>query len=36
MCHHPNIIKLLDIFENTEKYFIVTDYMKGRDLFDYC
>jgi calcium-dependent protein kinase len=35
MCQHPNIIKLLDIFENSDNYFIVFEYMEGKDLFDY-
>jgi serine/threonine protein kinase len=35
MCQHPNIIKLIDIFENADYYYIVLDYMAGNDLFDY-
>ena len=35
MCQHPNIIKLKDIFENSEYYFIVLELMAGKDLFDY-
>jgi serine/threonine protein kinase len=35
MCQHPNIIKLVDFFETNEQYYIVLDYMKGGDLFDY-
>ena len=35
MCQHPNIINLVDIFENSEYYYIVLDYMEGSDLFDY-
>lgn len=35
MCQHNNIIKLVDLFENSETYFIVLDYMQGKDLFDY-
>ena len=35
MCQHGNIIKLVDLFENSETYFIVLDYMQGKDLFDY-
>lgn len=35
MCQHNNIIKLIDLFENSETYFIVLDYMQGKDLFDY-
>jgi serine/threonine protein kinase len=35
MCQHPNIIGLLDLFENSEYYFMVLEYMQGADLFDY-
>ena len=35
MCQHPNIINLVDIFENSDYYYIVLDYMSGSDLFDY-
>ena len=35
MCQHQNIIKLIDLFENSETYFIVLDFMQGKDLFDY-
>lgn len=35
MCQHPNIIKLIDIFENSEFYFLVLEYMEGKDMFDY-
>ena len=35
MCQHNNIIGLIDLFENSETYFIVLEYMQGKDLFDY-
>ena len=35
MCQHPNIINLVDLFENSEHYYIVLDFMEGSDLFDY-
>ena len=35
MCQHNNIIKLVDLFENSDTYFIVLEYMQGKDLFDY-
>ena len=35
MCQHPNIISLLDLFENSDYYFMVLEYMQGADLFDY-
>ncbi len=35
MCQHPNIIKLVDLFENQSYYQIVLEYMQGKDLFEY-
>jgi serine/threonine protein kinase len=35
MCQHVNIISLLDLFENSDHYFMVLEYMQGADLFDY-
>ena len=35
MCQHPNIVSLIDLFENQEYYYIVMEYMKGKDLYDY-
>ena len=35
MCQHPNIIKLIDLFENQDYYFIVLEYLEGKDLYDY-
>jgi serine/threonine protein kinase len=35
MCQHPNIIKLVDLFENQSYYRIVLEYMQGKDLFEY-
>jgi len=35
MCQHPNIASLIDIFENSDYYYIVLEYMAGNDLFDY-
>ena len=35
MCQHPNIIRLLDVFENPEQIYIVLEYLKGGDLFTY-
>ena len=32
---HPSIIKLLDVFENQEYIYIVMEYLKGGDLFNY-
>ena len=35
MCQHQNIVKLIDLFENSEHYYIVIEFMAGKDLFDY-
>jgi len=35
VCQHPSIIRLLDIFENETDIYLVLEYMKGGDLFDY-
>lgn len=35
MCQHPNIAKLVDLFENSGYYFIVLEYLAGGDMFDY-
>lgn len=35
ICQHPNIIRLLDVFENPEYIYIVLEYLSGGDLFIY-
>lgn len=35
MCQHPNIIRLLDIFENQDYIYIVMENLSGGDLFSY-
>ncbi|CDW83301.1 myosin light chain kinase [Stylonychia lemnae] len=35
ICQHPNIIRLLDVYENSENIYIVIEYMEGGDLFTY-
>lgn len=35
MCKHPNIVRLEDLFENADCFFLVLEYMGGGDLFDY-
>ena len=35
VCQHPNLIRLLDIFENESEIFLVMDLLSGGDLFDY-
>ena len=35
LCQHPNIIRLLDVFENPEVIYIVLEYLEGGDLFVY-
>jgi calcium-dependent protein kinase len=31
---HPNILKLYEVFEDQKKYFLVTEYCKGGELFE--
>ena len=35
MSQHPNIVGLIDLFENSDFYYIVLEFMQGGDLFDY-
>lgn len=35
MCQHKNLIKLLDHFEDNKYLFIVLEYMRGGDMYDY-
>ena len=35
MCQHPNLIRMLDVFENTEHMYIVMELLEGGDLFAY-
>jgi serine/threonine protein kinase len=35
ICQHPNIIRLLDIFENQTTLFLVMEYLQGGDMFDF-
>jgi calcium-dependent protein kinase len=32
---HPNIIRILDVYEDTRSFHIVTDLCKAGELFDY-
>ena len=31
---HPNILKLFEVFEDPKKYYLVTEYCKGGELFE--
>lgn len=35
ICQHPSIVRLLDVFENQDYIYIVMEYLKGGDLFNY-
>lgn len=33
ICQHPNVIRLLDVFENPDYIYIVLEHCSGGDLF---
>ena len=35
ICHHPNVIKLIDHFEDIDYYYIILEYIKGYNLNKY-
>ena len=35
LCQHPHLIKLLDVFENQEYIYIVSELLHGGDMFSY-
>lgn len=35
ICQHENVIQMKDFYEDNDFIYIVMDYIKGRDLFDY-
>jgi serine/threonine protein kinase len=35
MCNHPNVVKLIDTFEDSQNFYIVLEYMSGGDLFEF-
>ena len=35
MCKHPNVVRLVDLFEDADNFFLVLEYLEGGDLFDY-
>jgi serine/threonine protein kinase len=35
MGKHPNVVRLIDVFEDAENFYLVLEYMGGGDLFDY-
>jgi serine/threonine protein kinase len=35
MCQHKSIIKLVDVFENSDYYYVVLEYLAGKDMFEY-
>ena len=35
MCQHPNLIKLIDLFETSTHYYIVIELCHGGDMYDY-
>ena len=35
ICQHPNIIRLIQVFENSDYLYIITEYCSGGDFFSY-
>lgn len=35
MLHHPGVVKFREIYEDRKRMYIVLEYMKGGELFDY-
>jgi serine/threonine protein kinase len=35
MAQHPNIVKLLDVFEDEVYFYIVMEYLDGGDMYEY-
>jgi serine/threonine protein kinase len=35
ICQHPNVIRLVDLFENQDYIYIVLEYLEGGDLYSY-
>jgi serine/threonine protein kinase len=35
MSKHPNIVRLQDVFEDADNFYLVLEHMGGGDLFDY-
>ena len=35
VCQHPNIFRFHDVFENSDYIYIVMEYLKGGDFFNY-
>ena len=35
VAQHPNIVRLIDLFEDDKHFFLILEYMQGGDCFDY-
>lgn len=35
MSKHPNVVRLVDFFEDADNFYLVLELMNGGDLFDY-
>lgn len=36
ICKHPNLLQILDVYEDIENVYIVLELMEGPSLLDYC
>lgn len=35
ICQHPNLVQLLDYFEDNRYFYIILEYLQGGDMYDY-
>ena len=36
MCRHPNLVQILDVYEDLENVYLVLELMEGKSLMHYC
>ena len=35
VCKHPNVVRMVDVFEDADQFYLILEHMGGGDLFDY-